>query len=121
MARTTIPVQVLDGSDGSVIANISWTAADAGNGHSFANTGDVILLARDKGTGAQVVTVESVPDDVGRTKDKTGTIVINQQGAFGPFPVANWNQRGSGNLGLVFVDVSASTNLEFAAIRVSRS
>ena len=116
MGRTNIPVQVLP-SNGGADQNITWTAGDAANDHSFVNSGRELLLMKSDSVGAKHADVMSVADEDGRTGDQTldpdGDQVIAMAGPFFP-PV--WNQTG----GVVNVDLALATDVFFAVVQFPR-
>lgn len=117
MARTAIPIQVIPRN--GALANVAFTAADATNQHEFPNGGRVLLIAKNTDTANKTVTVVSVPDEAGRSGDLQITVSANGGVAIaGPFRPAWWNQRADADLGKVFVNVSAATNLGLAAVQL---
>jgi hypothetical protein len=121
MARTLIATNVIP-RNGSLEA-ITWTPADATNQHYYVDAGDTVLMARNADATTKTVTVVSVADpELGRTGDKAMVVPAAVSGASGvvffglPTPTA-WRQPGGGKIN---VNVSASTNLQLAAIQITR-
>lgn len=120
MARTNIPVQVCPANGGGIQA-VTKTAGDSANDHEFFNDGKCMLMVENLDASTKAVTVVSVPDQYGRLGDVAMTVPAVSGGvpgvAFaGPFPPALFNQRGAADLGKVFVDLAASTNLRLWVI-----
>lgn len=116
MARTAIPIQTLPRN--GAIANVSWTAADAVNGHEFRNGGKVVFLAKNTDAAAHNATVKSVADEAGRTGDIAIAIpATSGYSIAGPFRPAWFNQRAAADLGKVFVDIDVATGVSFAAVQ----
>jgi hypothetical protein len=119
MPRVVIPLQEL-GSFGGGDDDIAFTAADAANDHYFDNSSGKVLLVMKCSDGTQkTATVVSVADPYGRTGDKTITCpATTGLSIYGPFPPELFNQRGSGELGRVHVDIATATGVSFAAIKM---
>jgi hypothetical protein len=117
--RVEIPLQTVP-ANGGKNDGITWTAADADNDHFFDNTsGNVLLVARNDAVGTKTVTIPSVADPYGRTKDTTLTVpaiasTIPGNSIAGPFPPARFNQTGA----QVYVNITDATTLYFAAIQI---
>ena len=109
--RVNVPLQTLD-PDGSVV--LSYTTADAANGHAFVNTGRVLLLVKNGGGGAVQVTIVSTPDARGRTGNEVRSVSAGADALFGPFPRLGWNQSDE----TVHVDLDVDTAVELAALVV---
>jgi hypothetical protein len=118
MARVALAVNDLPANGGG-LNNLTFTAGDFTNDHEFANDGATLLVVKNTGVGAIVVTVASVADQFGRTKDTTLTVPAisgSDPGlaVSGFFLPAIWNQAG----GKVFVDLPSATGLSLAVVRV---
>lgn len=119
MARVTVPMNTIPPNGGG-LNNLSFVAGDATNDHEFDNDGATMLVLKNTGVGAITVTVVSVADPYGRTKD-TSVIVPAISGSdpglamAGPFLQATWNQAGA----KIFVDLTTATGLSLAAARIS--
>lgn len=116
MARTALTVQVIP-RHGKAIDELTFTAADATNDHEFVNDGQTLLLVKNQHSSAQAVTIVSVADPFGREEDTTMSVdagnVDPKVGIAGPFSPSLFNQAG----GLVHVDITDDTALEFAAVK----
>lgn len=110
MPRTAIPVVNPNKNAGGIVAP---TAADNGNGMSFVNDGDTLLMV--EGTGAITVTVKSVADALGRTGDVVQILASGDLGQFGPLDPGGFNQAD----GTVNVDLT-SANGKVYAVRHKR-
>jgi hypothetical protein len=73
---------------------LTWTAADASNGNEVVCTGREIILVRNDDASAHDVTVTSVEDSYGRTKDQTANVAASEYHIFGPFPRDGWETGG---------------------------
>lgn len=116
MARTNIPVQTLPQFGGG-IQNITKTAGDAANGHEFVNDGRSRLKVQNLDASSKTVTVVSVADRFGRTKDTVlivpaATAGDPGSGEAGPFEAELFGQPGS----KVNVDLSAATSVKLWVI-----
>lgn len=119
MARVAVPMNTIP-PNGAGLNNLSFVAGDATNDHEFDNDGATLLVAKNTGVGAITVTITSVADQYGRTKDTTLVVpaLSGSDPGFavaGPFLQANWNQAGA----KVFVDLTTATGLSLAAARIS--
>jgi len=114
MARTAIAVQTIPKN--SVLDDITFSAADAVNNHSWINSGKEILLMKST-NGALTAVISSVTDEHGRTGDITLTPGAGDTSAAGPLEPAIWNQRAAADLGKVFMGLSDSTNITFAVVK----
>lgn len=69
------------------------TAADTSNMNSTPCTGKELLHVRNSGASPYTVTVTSVADALGRTKDiAADSIAAGASAIYGPFPVDGWKQ-----------------------------
>jgi hypothetical protein len=94
MAATEITAIDLGGAldyDGTAL---TWTAADASNGNEVTCSGREIILCRNDDASAHDVTVTSVNDPYGRTKDQTKNVAAGDYHIFGPFPRSGWETGG---------------------------
>jgi len=74
MARAVITKQTIVKPFGAVVAgglDITFAAADAAEGNSFAVTGKELLIAYNSGASPYTITVDSVDDEKGRQEDIT--------------------------------------------------
>ena len=113
MARVDIPVQVIP-ANGGIDQEITWTAADQTDKHSFVNTGRELLLMKSATAGAKAATIVSVANKHNRTGD--GALAPTGEGVIaiaGPFLPSLWSQSG----GVVHVDIADETDVTFAVVR----
>lgn len=119
MARTLVPVTVpnkqypaLPLTAGS--AALPFQAADTVNLNNCVSTGRELLIVQSTDAGAQTVTINSAPDERGRTGDITAySIPAGAFAVFGPFPTPGWKQSD----GTLWFQASAVT-LKFAVIQL---
>jgi hypothetical protein len=90
----------------------AFTACDASNGNSFPLTGHEVLELRNTDTGAHTVTINSAPDQEGRTEDITSySIPATSDVAFSFLAGAagwvqsDWTLHFTANSALVFARV----------------
>ncbi len=117
MPRTVLPPTPLPSEVGVAAgADVTWTAADVANGNAFHVTGDQVLLARNTdGAAPHNVTVTSVPDGLGRTKDiGPDSIPANGTRVYPRFGLIGWRQAD----GMVYVSADAAT-IEFAVLQLT--
>lgn len=115
MARTNLPLKTT-GRVGAQAA-ITFVTADGTNQHSFANTGEkVLLLIKNAHTSPHAVTIKRPATIDGATlADLSITVANGAEAIVGPFPASIYNQTD----GTVYVDVPATpTALTLAAIRL---
>lgn len=115
MARIAIPINDIPPNGGG-LNELVFVAADQVAGHEFVNDGYTALVVKNGHTGSQIITVTSVPDTFGRTKDTVLTVPTLKMGAAGPFLQGIWNQAGA----KVFVDVTDDTLVELACLRLTQ-
>lgn len=120
MARTPIATVVAQKNKG--LNPVTWTAADAANGHTYQDAGDTVLLLKNTDSAAKTVTIASVPEP---SFGRTGDVVIVVPAATGSDPgmavfglpdAQAWDQPG----GTINVNVSAATGLFLTALQVQR-
>ena len=112
MARTDIPVQEI-GIHGGAIDELTWTAADEANDHSFVNDGKTLLLCKNDSGSAWVIDVDSVADPYNRIQDLAMSVNATSVGIAGPFGKNIWNQSD----GVVYVNITVETSAFFAAVK----
>ena len=117
MARVDIASQTLPTDTNYSGASLTWTADNtaASGGNSTTSTGKELLLARNtSGSTAYTVTITSVADSLGRTRDMTLEIAASAYAMFGPFRQTGWMQTADSKL------YFASTNaaIEFAVLKL---
>lgn len=94
---------------------LAYTAAIA-DGHSFANSGQDVVLFVKNGSGAPVnvtVDIPKVVDGVAMT-DLVVAVAAGATRIIGPFPKGLYNQSGN----VVHVDYSATASVEVAAVKL---
>jgi hypothetical protein len=114
MARVSITKSNAPGSYPTAGVSITWTDADATNKNQFTMGGNDLLLVRNgHASTAKTVTINSVPDAQGRSRDITAeSLAAGVTRAFGPFKeIAGWAQSG-GTLNCEGED----NNIKFAVI-----
>ena len=105
MARTTLTKTNAPGPYASTGAVLTLEAADTTNKNQFVSTGKELVIAHNTDTGSQTVTISSVADPYGRTKDvDTYSIAADAIAIFGPFPVLGWQQSD----GKIYLEASSS-------------
>lgn len=114
MPRTALTVQPAPtgyDTDGSALA---WTAADVINKNEFVATGKEMILARNThATDPYGVTITSVADAYGRTKDiVVAAIAAGVTKMFGPMPLHGWSNAGK-------IELEATdASVKFAIVRL---
>jgi hypothetical protein len=121
MPRTALAVQEITPFTG--LASIVFTAADSANGMMFPNDGRTLLFVRNNDVAAKTVTIVSVPDDALRTGDIPLVVPAAAAGLqavamSNPLRPGLFNQRTT-DVGNVYVNFSAATNLTVAAVRIN--
>ena len=116
MARVAIAAQALPTDTNYAGASLTWaednTAASGGN--STPSTGKELLLVRNtSGSTAYTVTVTSVADSLGRTRDMSLSVAADAYAMFGPFRQTGWKQT-DGNIYFA----STNNDIEFAVLRL---
>ena len=93
MARTTLTKTAAPGGYSSTGAVVAMTAADITNKNQFVATGGDLVIAQNSGASPYTVTITSVADPYGRTKDVTAfSLNAGEIAVFGPFPALGWQQ-----------------------------
>jgi hypothetical protein len=115
MARQTHVAQDAPGSYPTAGSVLAFTAADVANKEEFTMTGQELLLALNTGVGAQLVTIETVANQRGRTADITSdSLDPGVMHCYGPFTNKNgWDQAGK----LLFE--ADATDVEFAVVKIA--
>jgi hypothetical protein len=96
-------------------ADLVETAANVGNKNQFLLRPRDLLIAHNIGVGAQTVTLTSVEDEHGRTKDVTAySIGAGEIAVFGPFlSEEGWMQPD----GYVYVEAN-SADVKFSVVQL---
>lgn len=116
MPRTALTVLASDGPYDADGISVTWTAADVTNKNQFTPTGREVVLARNTdGVTAYSVTITSVADDFGRTRDMTVSIPANGFRMFEITALAGWQQSD----GQIYLEAT-NTAIQFAVIRLKR-
>jgi len=115
MARTALTAIALGGPLDYDGVGLTWTAADPTNKNQVTLTGREILLVRNDNVGTQAVTITSVADPYGRTKDMTKTVGIGGYHSFGPFTREGWSTGGQ-----LLIDAAAA-DVFFCVVRLPDS
>jgi hypothetical protein len=119
MPRVKVTTSTLPYS-GSLEA-VTWTAADAANGHYTTDDGLSVLALRNNDAQPKTVTIVSAPDSRLRRVGDVQIVVPAASGGvasvafFGLHPADGWRQPGTQD---VNINVSNATGLSLAAIRV---
>lgn len=115
MARVSHTPDDAPGSYPTAGVTITQTAADTTNKEEFPMTGRELLLAYNSGVGAATVTINSVANQQGRTKDITAdSIAAGATHVYGPFTERRGWAQGDGTLNFE----ASSTDIEFSVIRM---
>ena len=117
MPRVTHTALVAQGAYGAYAANaadLNMIAADATNKEQVVFTGAEIIIAHNTGVSARTVTVTSVNDPFGRTKDVAAySLSAGEYAALGPFELDGWLQTD----GKLYFEAS-HLDVKFAVIRL---
>lgn len=119
MARVSITKTTAPGSNPTAGALITWTDADASNKNSFVMNGNDLLLVRNAhATDAKTVTLNTVADAQGRTKDITAeSLAAGVVRIFGPFrDMVGWAQTS----GVMHLEGSTS-DIKFAVVALPQN
>jgi hypothetical protein len=97
MARTSLTKTVALGSYGNYatagVADLTMTAADISNLNQFVTNGNDLVIAHNTGASAYTITITSMPDPFGRTKDIAAyQLDAGDYAIFGPFALTGWVQ-----------------------------
>lgn len=103
MARTDLPaIRVTQA--GVAPSSVAGTV----DGHKFLNHGDTMLVVKNTGVGAHVVTVQTPAVEQGlAVADQTNSIAAGATEYMGPFPPELFNQGGV-DANKVFIDYDAT-------------
>ncbi len=115
MARTALTVQVLTGPYPSDLGldDLTWEAADSGNGNSFPFTGKEVILARNDDASGSLITLQSIADPTNRTGNVTLTPATGDYAMFLASDLTGWMQSD----GMFYLD-AANVNVFFAIVRL---
>jgi len=117
MPRTNVTKTNAPGSFPSAGVAVIFSAADVASKNEFVLTGAEIIVARNTGAGAATVTINSVANARGRTKDIVAdSIAAGAFHVYGPFrSLDGWRQSG----GKLHFEAS-SADIGFAVINLPR-
>lgn len=113
MARTALTVS--DSATTGLDLTNKFTAVDNTTNAMFPNDGKTVLIIKNSGGTDATVTIISVPDPYGRTKDEVITVPAGGEVLTGTFKPFLFNQT-SNDKGNIYVDVSAAVSI--AAVRI---
>ena len=117
MARQVHTAQSLPSDTNYTGASLTWTATNSttADGESVSSTGKDLILARNtnSSTTAYTVTITSVADSLGRTRDMSLSVAADAYAMFGPFRQTGWKQT-DGNIYFA----STNNDIEFAVLRL---
>jgi hypothetical protein len=112
--RVELTVQAAPGAYDYDGAPLTFAAADAVNKNSFTSTGTEVVIAYNSSDAADAtVTITSVADNLGRTKDATKLVAKGAYHMFGPIATPGWRQAN----GQVYLEASDAA-VKFAVIRL---
>ena len=96
MGRTALTVLPLSGPypNPLTLDALTWEAFDVVNDNDFVLTGREIILIRNDDVGAQLVTLESIASDKGRTGDVTLTVAAAAYAMYQASSLGGWLQAG---------------------------
>lgn len=93
MARTTLTKSTAPGSTNYTGTTLTMTAADTSNQNQFVASGNDLVVAHNTGLSSRTITITSVADPYGRTKDVSAvTITAGAYMIFGPLYLTGWQQ-----------------------------
>lgn len=92
MARTTVSKTQSSGGYAYSGVTLNLQAGDAANGNQFAMNGGEYVVLQNSGATPRIVTLYSVADVYGRTKDISETLAAGAFAVYGPFPLGGWRQ-----------------------------
>jgi|SRR5579859_5000698 len=95
MPFTTLTPIVAPGPFDTAGVVVAATAYDVANGNQFVSTGREILIINNTDVGAHTFTVNSTPDQEGRTGNLTQSVGASARYVTQMFPVEGW-ANGSG-------------------------
>lgn len=112
MARTSITKTTAPGAYIAAMADITFEAADTVNQNQVQLTGNEILIARNTDSVQHSVTITSVADARGRTKDiSSQNLAAEAIKMWGPAQLHGWQQSD----GMLYFEADDIT-IEFAVI-----
>jgi len=117
MAYTALTPITLKQNNYAVVAGdltLVWTAGDAANGNTFPFTGNEILLAWNTDSSAHSFSLQSVPDQLGRsdTSLQAYSVPATSIAAIQLNQLPGWNQNGQ-----FVINAVSSALVKFAILR----
>jgi hypothetical protein len=95
-------------------AALTQLAADTVNKEEVVITGKELVLAQNSDVGAHTVTITSVADNLGRTKDIAAvSLAAGELRIFGPFGLEGWRQSD----GFLYFEANHAT-IKFSVLRL---
>ncbi len=115
MARTALTKTVAPGAYAAAGAALTMAAADVANKNSFVANGDDLIVAQNTdAVNPYTVTITSVADPYGRTKDiATESIAAGAIHIFGPYALPGWQQAD----GSIYLEASNAA-IKFGVIKL---
>lgn len=105
MTRATLTKSTAGGNWNHAGVTLTMTAADASNFNQFVANGNDLVVAHNTGAGGHTVTITSVADTYGRTKDiTTEAITAGAYKIYGPLKTDGWMQTD----GKIYLAASSS-------------
>lgn len=115
MPRTTLTTTTAPGSNNYAGVALTMTVADVGNLNDFVASGKDLIVAHNTGASTYTITVTSVADPYGRTKDISAVnITAGAYMVFGPLEVTGWLQTD----GKVYLQAN-NASVKFGIVRLS--
>lgn len=115
MARVTLTKTTIEGPFGDYgagEADLDLQAADITDKNQFKASGKDIVIAQNTGAGAQTVTITSIADPYGRTRDIAAySLAADDIAIFGPFCTTGWMQSD----GYIYLEAD-SADVKFAVV-----
>jgi len=114
MPRTAIAPVTVPGSTQYTGTVVTPAAADTTNQNSAIFTGKELIIAENTDVAAHTVTVTSVVDSFGRTKDIAAvSLAAGEWRVFGPFDLTGWQQTD----GLLYFEAN-HVGVEFVVLKL---
>lgn len=114
MTRTTMTTTTAPGSTNYAGQALTMTAADISNYNEFVASGKDLIVAHNTGASSYTITVTSVADPYGRTKDISAvSIAAGVYMIFGPLDLTGWVQSD----GKIYLQASNAA-VKFGVVRL---
>lgn len=115
MAKATLTVTTAPGSNNYAGVALTMTAADAVNQNQFVASGKDLIVAHNTGGSSYTITITSVADPYGRTKDVAAvSIGAGVYMVFGPLELTGWVQTD----GKVYIEAN-NASVKFGIVRLA--